>query len=161
MARRLEEQAATARDARARQEDINQQLVQQIQGIGDQLRQLSRVASNSLESHQPTPGQPTADNSDEPSETTTEPLPREATNDLHSNVRLKEPDTFSGQRSKLSAFESQVRVYVMLNGKNFAGRPRTQAYFAASLLRGDAGKWVEPLLRRSSLLDSPPELNNL
>ena len=97
MARRLEEQAAAARDVRARQEDINQQLVQQSQGIGDQLRQLSRVALESLESHQPTPGQPTADNSDEPSETTTEPLPREATNDLHSNVRLKEPDTFSGQ----------------------------------------------------------------
>src|SRR3954452_14646379 len=49
----------------------------------------------------------------------------------------------------------------MLNGKNFVGCLRTQAYFAASLLRGDAGKWVKPLLRRSSLLDSPPELNDL
>lgn len=61
-------------------------------------------------------------------------------------TKMPKPDTFSGQRSKLPAFLTTLRIYYDFTPTDFP-TDRHKVIFACSLLRDSAFTWCEPYLR--------------
>ena len=71
---------------------------------------------------------------------------------------MRTPDAFGGERGKLSAFESAVRLYLQMTRKPLEAKDEGfEALYAASLLKGIAAEWAEPLLRESQISGKTPE----
>ena len=66
--------------------------------------------------------------------------------DKSQSTKVQKPDTFHGQRSKLSSFLTTLRIYFSFNLKEF-DTDRKKVLFACSLLRNTAFNWAEPYLR--------------
>lgn len=66
--------------------------------------------------------------------------------DLKETLRVKLPDTFSGNRKDLEVFLLQVELYTHFNEDKF---PTDESYglWTSSYLRGEAMRWVEPFLK--------------
>lgn len=63
-----------------------------------------------------------------------------------SSLKYPAPHPFDGTRGTLRGFLTQMRAYVTFYGQQFTDEP-TKIFFAASLLRGDALAWFEPIQR--------------
>ena len=66
--------------------------------------------------------------------------------ELRETLRVKLPDTYSGNRKELEVFLLQVELYTHFNDDKF---PTNESYglWTASYLRGEALRWVEPFLK--------------
>jgi hypothetical protein len=66
--------------------------------------------------------------------------------ELRETLRVKLPDTFSGNRKELEVFLLQVELYVNFNEDKF---PTNESFglWTASYLRGEALRWAEPFLK--------------
>lgn len=66
--------------------------------------------------------------------------------ELRETLRVKLPDTYSGNRKELEVFLLQVELYTHFNDDKF---PTDESYalWTASYLRGEALRWVEPFLK--------------
>ena len=66
--------------------------------------------------------------------------------ELRETLRVKLPDTFSGNRKELEVFLLQVELYAHFNDDKF---PTDESYglWTASYLRGEALRWIEPFLK--------------
>ena len=78
-----------------------------------------------------------------------------------SEPKVNQPDTFTGTRSKVNSFISQLDIYFTLRPSQFSSDIE-KIFFAASYLRDSAFHWFEPQLRlltahASGSLDSLPE----
>lgn len=67
------------------------------------------------------------------------------TTELTETLRVKLPDTFSGNRKDLEIFILQVELYMHFNDDKFPD-PRSYPLWTTSYLRGEALRWVEPFL---------------
>ena len=59
--------------------------------------------------------------------------------------KIKEPETFAGDRSHLREFLSQLKLHFKADKAKFKDDD-TKITFAASYLRGSSSKWFEPYL---------------
>ena len=57
-------------------------------------------------------------------------------------LKIKEPEVFKGERSKLRAFMTQCELYINFNISQFATH-KERVLWAASYLRDDAFRWFE------------------
>ncbi|KFY32304.1 hypothetical protein V493_00324, partial [Pseudogymnoascus sp. VKM F-4281 (FW-2241)] len=66
--------------------------------------------------------------------------------ELRETLRVKLPDTYSGNRKELEVFLLQVELYSHFNDDKF---PTNESYalWTSSYLRGEALRWVEPFLK--------------
>lgn len=66
--------------------------------------------------------------------------------ELRETLRVKLPDTYSGNRKDLEVFLLQVELYSHFNDEKF---PTNESYalWTSSYLRGEALRWVEPFLK--------------
>lgn len=76
----------------------------------------------------------------------TPPQQVNVTSELQETLRVKLPDTFSGNRKELEVFLLQVSLYQHFNNDKFP-QPSSYALWTASYLRGEALRWVEPFLK--------------
>ncbi|ELR09840.1 hypothetical protein GMDG_08706, partial [Pseudogymnoascus destructans 20631-21] len=67
-------------------------------------------------------------------------------NELKETLRVKLPDTYSGNRKELEVFLLQVELYQHFNDEKFPTQ-ESYALWTASYLRGEALRWVEPFLK--------------
>jgi Retrotransposon gag protein/Zinc knuckle len=63
----------------------------------------------------------------------------------HSSIKVKTPETYHGDRSKLRAFISQCETYIRFNRQALATN-EDKVIFCATYLRGSAYDWFEPTL---------------
>ncbi|OBT70606.1 hypothetical protein VF21_10657 [Pseudogymnoascus sp. 05NY08] len=90
---------------------------------------------------------PTTPTSSQRSKPENEEMPdAPAVNELRETLRVKLPDTYSGNRKDLKVFLLQVELYQYFNDDKF---PTTESYalWTTSYLRGEALQWVEPFLK--------------
>ena len=59
--------------------------------------------------------------------------------------KIKEPDVFRGERSKLREWLAQMKVYFRLVG-SADGHDTEKIVYTTSLLRGSAGTWMTPYI---------------
>ena len=66
--------------------------------------------------------------------------------ELRETLRVKLPDTYSGNRKDLEVFLLQVELYTHFNDDKF---PTDESYglWTSSYLRGEALRWIEPFLK--------------
>jgi len=57
--------------------------------------------------------------------------------------KIKEPEVFNGERSKLQGWLAQIKVYFKAVGWA-EGHNEEKIVYATSLLRGNAGTWMTP-----------------
>jgi hypothetical protein len=72
--------------------------------------------------------------------------------------KVRNPDTFSGQRTELKKFLLQCDLYLELCKKDFDNKT-DKVYFAIALLKGAAADWAEPYTRQK--LDKTPTEQSL
>ena len=65
---------------------------------------------------------------------------------LRESVKVKLPDTFNGKREDLEAFLLQVGLYSHFNRDKFED-DEDKIMWTVSYLRGEALKWVQPMVR--------------
>lgn len=90
---------------------------------------------------------PTTPTSSQKSKPENEEMPdAPAINELRETLRVKLPDTYSGNRKDLEVFLLQVELYQYFNDDKF---PTAESYalWTTSYLRGEALRWVEPFLK--------------
>ncbi|KAH8786825.1 hypothetical protein BGZ57DRAFT_733805, partial [Hyaloscypha finlandica] len=61
---------------------------------------------------------------------------------IHEELKVREPDTYSGERSKLKHLLLQVELYIGFNSTRFASDTEKVAW-TVTLLRGPALNWIE------------------
>jgi len=66
---------------------------------------------------------------------------------LKSQFKIKEPDTFSGERKELADFLSQLDTYIHLTLKGTNVTEGTKVRMAGTYLKGDAAKWMRLITR--------------
>ena len=71
--------------------------------------------------------------------------PAATTGAIHEELKVREPDTYSGERSKLKHLLLQVELYIGFNSTRFASDTEKVAW-TVTLLRGPALNWVEGYL---------------
>ena len=61
-------------------------------------------------------------------------------------IKIPPPDAFKGERNTLSAFLTQLDLYIRFNDSQFQ-RDADKVFFASMYLRGDAFDWFEPIVK--------------
>lgn len=80
----------------------------------------------------------------------------DASTTAYGDVKPSKPDRFTGQRSKLEDFITQVRLYISLQPHKFHS-DQTKVSFTASFLRDKALQWFQPHLEEKP---QPPWLSD-
>jgi hypothetical protein len=101
--------------------------------------------SGSVSNNQPTPQAPAVPDVDQDDEGDVRmDEPREIT--ISETLRVALPDKYEGDRRELETFLLQVETYITFNQDKFNRRTAASSW-AASYLRGEAAKWIQPYLR--------------
>ena len=88
-----------------------------------------------------------------------QPPPPKQPSDETKDVKIATPDAFTGTRSKLRAFLSQLEITFFLSPNRFDD-DRKKVLYAVSLLRDGAFNWIEPMLRAERAGQTVPELQS-
>jgi hypothetical protein len=115
--------------------------------LQQQLKELTQVMAASLK--------PTSGAAATPTPTST---PKPAADETR-DVKIATPDAFTGNRSKLRAFLSQLEITFSLSPNRFNDEQKKVLY-VISLLRDGAFNWVEPMLRARQKSEFVPELQD-